>query len=430
MPSASRVALLACALTLLLSACGVAPAAQEAVFPSPVAYVPAEALPQPTPTATPVPLPSPTAPPPTPMPRPEPQDTTAAIGLWSDRLTDPATWPAFLDLAQGDKALEYRAARNSALIALGGGQIYSAPPDQLEALQRDRPDWLLYDRNRRVALASADKQSPLLDIRKTEVRNYFADRVVEVLAEQPWQGILLSGVGEDLIRPSAAPVFTGTRAFTEDQRRDAVEGLLRTVRARVPDKLIIIGGYAWKDGQAYGANTSAAQLLSTLVDGVHIEHFLRRPVSGTKEFKPETAWKQDVDSLSALSQNDQIVLVTTRLSAASVPTDTAQQWLRYAVASFLLGKNGAHTYFQFDAGDPAFLSDPYLSAPVGAPTAPYFKDSTGVYVRTFQNGIVLVNPLADQKTVKLDAPYRTLANVVVEESVTMGPRTGLILLRP
>ncbi len=415
-------------LAFALSACTLASGVAEEVFPSPVAYVPAEAPPQPTATPTLAPLPTPTVLP-TSVPRPLPQDTTAAIGLWSDQLVDAAGWPGFLDVAQGEAALEYRAARNNALIALGGGQVYSAPPEQLAELQRTRPNWLLYDSKGRVALASADQRSPLLDIRNAEVREYLAQRVVEVLSEKPWDGIVLSGVGEDLIRPTASPIFTGTRPFTPDQRRDAVEGLLRAVRARVPDKLIIIGGYAWKDGQAYTANANAARLLATLADGVHVEHFLRHPVSKTNEFKSEAAWKQDVDYLSLISQNDQIVLITTRLSASNVSPEIVQQWMRYAVASYLLGKNGARTYFQLDAGDPVYLADPYFNAPVGAPIEPYVKLSNGLYARRFQNGLVLVNPSAEKKTAKLDGSYRTLSGASVEESVTMGPQTGLILLR-
>ncbi|MCS6772594.1 MAG: putative glycoside hydrolase [Anaerolineae bacterium] len=419
---------LASALALAL-AVGCAPAALEQgaidPIPSPVAFVPAAPLPQPTPTATPVPLPTATPLPPTPVPKALPVETTKAIGLWSDRLSDAESWQGFLDLAVGKAALEYQQRRNPLLVTLAQAQVYAGAPE----LRESKPDWLLYDRNKRPALASADNASPLLDIRKEEVRAYLAEQVASALAEGPFQGVILSNVGEDLIRTNATPVFTGTRGFTEDQRRDAVEGLLRAIRAKTPDRLLIIGGYAWRDGTAYAASPSAAQQLATFADGVHIEAFLRSPISKTNEFKPEAAWKRDVDYLSAISQDDKVVLVTTRLPAGT-PTDLAQQWLRYSVASYLLGKNGAHTYFQFDAGDPVLSNDPYLSAPIGSPAGAYVKLDSGVYLRRFSNGVAMVNPTGEQKRAALDGSYKTLQGNTVDVAVTLGPRTGIVLLKP
>jgi hypothetical protein len=252
--------------------------------------------------------------------------------------------------------------------------------------------------------------------------------VAAAAAERDYEGVVLSGVGVDLIRPSAAPIYTGTRVFTPDQRRDAVEGLLRAIRARVPEKLMIIGGYAWRDGTAFGALAEEAQDLATLADGVHIEAFLRSPISRTTEFKSEANWKKDVDYLSAVSLDDKIVLITTRLPAGAGDA-LVGQWLSYSVASYLLGKNGAHTYFQFDAGDPAWSNDPVLSAPIGAPVEAYVKLDSGIYQRRFEKGLVLVNPTGSQKRATIEGQYRTLAGNPAEASVTLGPRTGAILLQ-
>jgi hypothetical protein len=225
-------------------------------------------------------------------------------------------------------------------------------------------------------------------------------------------------------------VFTGTTAFTENQRRDAVEGMLRAIRAKLPDKLIIIDGYAWRDGGAFAAKPNEAQELGAIGDGVLIGEFLRAPISDTKAFKSETNWKRDVDYLAAISQDDRIVLLSTKIAASGVNTDTLKQWLDYSAASYLIGKNGKHTYFQFDASDqPQLTTSTSLYAPIGAPTEPYAKLDTGVYKRLFANGIVLVNPTNESKKVKLDREYRTLSGSPVTD-VTMTSNTGLILLKP
>jgi hypothetical protein len=416
------------ALLTTLTGCGdlgISPANVE-VLPSPVAFVTAGPVPQPTPTPTLQPIPTDTPIPPTPAPKRKPQESTAAIGLWSDRLQSAESFPGFLDLAVGSAARDYQRTRNQFLIVLGRQQVSAAAPEQLNDLRTNRPDWLLYDRNRRATFSSANSQAPLLDIRNEAVRGTLAEESASLINTGQLDGVLLEDVGVDLIRANAAPVFTGTKSFTEQQRRDAVEGLLRAIRDRIPDKLIVIGGYAWRDGAAFAARKDEAQALATFADGIHIEHFLRTPLSKTTEFKSEAEWKRDVDYLSVASQNNQLILLTTPLSNAEEAL--IRQWLNYATASYLLGKNGAYTYFQFASDDLSYTNDPILSAPIGAPTEPYTKLSSGIYQRRFSRGLVLVNPSGEQKRTTLEGTYQTPQGNSVESAITMGPRTGIILL--
>lgn len=359
----------------------------------------------------------------------KPQESTATIGLWSDRVSD-ADFPGFLDLAQGAGANAFREKRNQMLITLGAEQVYAAPASQLDDLKANRPAWLLRDSKKRVAMTSADSTAPLLDIRNTDVRNQLAENVAKVISDTQVQGVILNNAGVDLIRQTNSPIYTGTKVFTDDQRRDAVEGLLRAIRARVPDKLLLVGGYLWKDGTAYNADAQNARNLSAIADGVHIEEFLRTPISKTTEFRSEAAWKRDIDYLSTISQDDRVVLITTRLNASDATSDTIKQWMNYAVASYLLGKNGRHTYLHFDAGDPAFSADPILAAPIGAPSDAYTKLDSGLYQRKFTKGVVLVNPTGDDKKWKVDQAYKTMAGNTVDSEVTLGAHSGLILLNP
>lgn len=417
--------------SFILSACGGLPAPREAesVIPSPVAFVTPAPLPEVTATPTLAPLPTATLAPATPTPTEKPQESTATIGLWSNRVND-AGFPGFLDLAAGVAVNEYKQARNQLMMSLATDQVYTAPPEQLAALRADKPGWLLYDRQRRVAYSSADNTVPLLNISNADVRNQLAENIAGVISNTNAQGAILSGLGVDLIRTTNTPIYTGTKAFTDDQRRESVEALLRAIRERTPGKLLIVGGYLWKDGTAYNADAQNARNISAIADGVHIDEFLRSPISKTNEFRNEAAWKRDVDYLSSISQDDRVVLITTRLAASGIPTETVKQWLNYSVASYLLGKNGRYTYFQFDAGDPAYSADPILSAPIGQPSDTYTKLDSGIYQRKFTNGVVLVNPTADEEKWKVDQPYKTLSGNQVDGELTLGARSGIILLNP
>lgn len=421
----SRLTVLA--LALLLAACGnIAPPAQS-VFPSPVAFVTPAPLPMPTITPTLPPVAKPTAPPATAVPKKEPIESTAAIGLWGDRLDGPQAFTGFLDLASGwvGQAMEKQ---NIALVTLGARQVYFDFAENYTETKASRPNWFLQDKDGKLVFATSPS-APLLNIREPDVRNYIAGEVAR--AAQGFDGIVIDGLGNDLIRASASPVFSGTKPFSDTQRQDAVEGLLRAIRAGVPDKLLVIGGYAWKDGTTYAARTGEAQDLAAIADGVHISEWLRSPISGTKDFKTEAGWKRDVDYLSAISADGKVVLVTTRLSGNPLPAEVSDQWLSYALASFLMGKNGPRTYFQFDVNG-ATLSTAQvalLNAQIGAPEGSYTKLSGGLFTRKFANGVVFINASDKPLSADLDTEYKTMSGAKVKK-VTLAVDNGLVLLKP
>ncbi|MBX7212657.1 MAG: hypothetical protein K1X39_01455 [Thermoflexales bacterium] len=401
------------------------PVPSQSLIPSPVAYVTAGPLPRPTLTPTPLVLATPTQPPPTAAPRNYPVDTSATVGLWSERA--PGNFTGTLDLALGAAGLELRKS-NLRLVTLTSAQVFSGFSGVLSETRASNPGFLLYDKDGKIALTT-DGQAAVLNIRNEQVRAQVADRVAQ--AARGYDGVILQGVGAELIRPNASPIFTTTKAFTDAQRKDAVDGLLRAVRARVPDKLLLVAGYAWEDGAAFSARPTESQELAALVDGALIERFLRAPISRTNEFKNESNWKKDVDLLANLSQDNKVVLLTTRFDEPISGTQKAE-WLRYVVTSYLLGKNGSRTYLQFDsAGDLTYLEDTQLNTRLGVAAEGYSKLSNGLYKRLFTNGVVLVNP--GDKAIKIDieaefkASFETLSGLTVK-SVELAPRAGIILL--
>jgi hypothetical protein len=416
---------------LLVTACGSVPVrTQDSVFPSPVAFVTAGPLPEPSVTPTLPPLDKPTDIPPTVVPKKLPLDSTSAIGLWSDKITSTTTFTGVVDLATGNAALELRKT-NLALVGLNERQMYYGFGSTITDVLANHAGWVLYDKNGKVVVASTNGQEPLLNIRNDEVKGQLADDVSKLVQAGNYDGIVLTGVGSELIRSSSSPVFTGTKVFTDQQRRNAVESLLQTVHAKIPNKLMIIGGYAWEDGTAYGAYSTDSQYLASLGDGIYIDKFLRAPISDTATYKSEANWKKDIDYLASTSQDGKIVLITTRIDSSDATTDTVKQWLYYSVASYLLGKNGNRTYFQFDdAGTLAYANDPVLSAPIGAPQEAYTKLTSGIYRRLFSKGIVLVNPTSDKKDTDFDIEYHLLGGTDPIKKVSMSAHTGLILLKP
>jgi hypothetical protein len=415
----------------LLTACGpLTIRQQESLYPSPVAFVTAGPLPEPSATPTQPPLTKPTVIPPTVVPKKMPLESTSAIGLWSDKIASTQSFTGVVDIATGDAALALQMT-NLALLSLNKRQVYYGISGTITDVLANHATWVLYDKTGKVAYSSTDHPEPLLNIRDSDVITQLASDVYRLVNDGHYDGILIEGAGNDLIRADNSPVYTGTATFTDQQRRDSVEGLLRAIRARIPGKLMIIGGYAWEDGTAYSVKPSVSQDLASIGDGIHIEKFLRAPISSTTDYKSESSWKKDIDYLSAISQDGKIVLISTRFVTTDVPTDSAKVWLDYSVASYLLGKNGSSTYFQFDfGGSLAYTYDPMLAAPIGAPQEAYTKLSSGLYRRLFSKGIALVNPTTEKKDTNFDTAYHALGASEPITKVVMPPHTGLILLKP
>ena len=176
-------------------------------------------------------------------------------------------------------------------------------------------------------------------------------------------------------------------------------------------------------------DTATLAKLASVTDGLRLENFLRAPDSSNAQFKLEAEWKADVDTLDALSSNATMVLVTnTRLSAVEEESEVPpEQWLSYALASFLLGANNSHTFFSFESPlTPQVLDTPLLNIELGSPQAGMFKQNN-VYQRRFTRGLVLVNPSDNRYAFSLSRNYLDVNGTRVDQ-VEMLPHTGMILL--
>ncbi len=176
-------------------------------------------------------------------------------------------------------------------------------------------------------------------------------------------------------------------------------------------------------------DTATIEKLAAVTDGLRLENFLRAPEAPNAQFKSEAEWKADVDTLAALSSNvTGIVVTNTRLDAEDKATEvTPEQWLSYALASFLLGASNSHSFFGFESPlAPQVLDTPLWNVQLGSPQAQMFKQNN-VYQRRFTNGLVLVNPSASTFAFALARNYLDVNGTRVDQ-VEMLPHTGMILL--
>ena len=112
--------------------------------------------------------------------------------------------------------------------------------------------------------------------------------------------------------------------------------------------------------------------------------------------------------------------------------------MRYGLASALL-ENGYYVYLPSSGTLKSAWYDEY-DAPLGTPTEspPTAPKQNGIWLRHYQNGIVLVNPSkTSSRSIYVGTSYRRLKGTqnpsvnsgVAQSTVTLAPRSGLIMIR-
>lgn len=220
---------------------------------------------------------------------------------------------------------------------------------------------------------------------------------------------------------------TGTE-WTDVEFLAATHAIVSHLKGRLPAALIT--GNALHNGPRYFHPTAPSRPLAMVLDGAHAEDFLRGAADGVLRFPTEERWRQHVDMLVDVEARGRSVMATTKLWVPATATQT-QEWYHFAVATFLLGSSG-RSYFGFTAerskagADPASNPSTDVRA-LGTAVGPYAVHQPGVYARRFANGLVAVNPTAEQRTFALDRTYRATDGREVS-TLVMAPHSGHILI--
>jgi Hypothetical glycosyl hydrolase family 15 len=158
------------------------------------------------------------------------------------------------------------------------------------------------------------------------------------------------------------------------------------------------------------------------------ETWLRLPGQSVSAFPTTAQWLAAVNMLADAEAHGWRVMTVTKLWTTATAAQV-DQWHRFTVASFLMGAGGLGAYnFTISrtlAGVTAMNSDDRVA--IGTPIGTYSLQS-GVYERSFTNGIAVVNPGATPVAINFGTAYRNLIGDVVTHE-TLAPHTGDVLTR-
>ena len=247
-----------------------------------------------------------------------------------------------------------------------------------------------------------------------------------LLAQSHYDGCFLDtlGVGPLLpgyvtglpVNPATHQVFTSSTWITDQANT------ITTVKSANPSALVMANGLA--DGQKFSQTSPLLVAAHTAMS----EIFLRVSHNPESDFPSTADWLQDVNMLTYAGAHGYGVMTVTKLWVNATAAQI-EQWHRFTVATFLLGDAGLSGYCFTDAPTPAGLSliTPDDTVAIGTPTGAYALVS-GVYRRTFTNGIVAVNPGSSPVTINLGGTMINLSGGHVSSEV-LAPHTGEIFIK-
>jgi Hypothetical glycosyl hydrolase family 15 len=287
-------------------------------------------------------------------------------------------------------------------------------------------DWFWHDeRGRRVQTKGQELWH--MDYRNPEYLEYLCGRFRRLLDRYPaLDGIFLdqNGFYEGFTRygvPSMepAPIFPlPTKREYEAANVDA----LRVIKSALPSSQVII-------------NSNNEPLFNSVVDGSMAEGFVHPGGKADDAFRPESDWRREIETLADASNAGKAVFLFTK--AKGEDPEAARRILRYALASYLIGRRAdSKALFGFESR--AEMLPPYYEeyeTITGEPRGEPKRDSSGVWVREYEDGIAVVHAdnTRGSATLTLSGPlagtYRGWDGACHTGSVTLAPNTGDFLKR-
>jgi hypothetical protein len=301
------------------------------------------------------------------------------------------------------KNLAYSAAKPSA----------TAPPSTGVSTNEAPSSWYLLNTAGQRVLPNGFTWMSAMDVGNREYQERWANNVISELESQGWDGVFMDDVNPTIkyaYTPSSVAKYP-TDATYSAAMESAVSYIGPRIQAR--GKLAIANFSCW--AEYHNQLNGWLSYLSGALD----EMFVKWGSKAGEGYRPEGQWKEQVEEASYAAAHGKIFLGFTQGAEGEV------QAARYGYASLLLGADSAASY-SFIPNYSAEAWMPEFEYQIGEPTGAYRKDASGVYMREFTNGLVVVNPSTATRTVKFGGSYSGSGLTDATEA-TMAPDTALVL---
>lgn len=285
--------------------------------------------------------------------------------------------------------------------------------------EQHHPEWFLHDRSG-TRLEWADWRGLFpMDSSSAGYQDTWAGNVLAELRAHDWDGVMV----DDTLTWLSHPIVDdrrSTRLGTDAEQYAATKAFLKAVGPRVEGAGFLVVPnvtLAWDNWR------DSLSDLSPYVSGWENEHFVIWGRDGSHErFTDDDDWDWKIAMAEWLAARDLPLLAITY----STPDDRAT--MRYHRASWLLtwnGRTGASIYVSTDETDPQDHGP--ATHDIGLPIGPRHRES-GVHLREYDGGLVLVNPTRSERSVEVGLGYQLPSGRSVTE-VHLAPASARVLDR-
>jgi Hypothetical glycosyl hydrolase family 15 len=279
------------------------------------------------------------------------------------------------------------------------------------------PDWLLRDRAGQPIQCNGFPYLWAMDIGNPGFQRAWAEEVAGELRTQGWDGVFIDNVNPTIRYyhdPADVAKYPSDAAYSAAMT-SALAHIVPTIHAA--GKLAMANIGSWPSYPAVGARWLR------YLDGGMDERFTKFTAAPGQGYRSTGEWHTELSILQQAQRQGKWFMGIAQSSDGDVQAE------RFGWATMLLGSGGHATFaLQNDAeyGLETWFSD--YEAPIGRPLAPASQRRSGVDLRRFSHGLVLVNPTASAHALRLGGRYSG-DGLRGASTAKLAPHTGLILVR-
>jgi hypothetical protein len=284
-----------------------------------------------------------------------------------------------------------------------------------EEAQSTHPDWFLHNTHGQRFTLRHYPYLWAMDIGNPGYQQRWAENVIADVKAQGWDGVFIDNVNPTM--RYYANVASVAKYPTDAAYATATQSALAAITPRLQaTHMVVFANFgSWSQ-----YSTTITPWLK-YVDGAMQENFVKFGATAGAGYTDDIEWTRQLNELKETQRLGKVFLAVTH----SASTDAAAAL--YGWASVLLGAEGRADYemantYAYETWFPEYNYD------LGKVSGGEWPNPNGVHRRAFANGLVLVNPTTAKQAVTFGDTYSG-SGLTDATGATMGPHTGLVLLR-